>query len=122
MRPLAEEAGIVLTHELHSRLPLVIADAMTVKQILFNLLTNAIKFSTPGGTVEVFARTLPSGEIAFGVRDQGVGIPEHEQAHVFERFGQVRGQAASLDDAFMHLVGADDVGEGGLEWLGSSPA
>jgi ABC-2 type transport system ATP-binding protein len=35
---------------------------------------------------------------------------------------QVRGAAASLDDAFMHLVGADDVGEGGLEWLGSSRA
>lgn len=34
----------------------------------------------------------------------------------------VRGSAASLDDAFMHLVGADDVAEGGLEWLGSSPA
>ncbi|QNK79727.1 ABC transporter ATP-binding protein [Nakamurella sp. PAMC28650] len=34
----------------------------------------------------------------------------------------VRGQAASLEDAFMHLVGADDVAEGGLEWLGSSPA
>ena len=35
---------------------------------------------------------------------------------------EVRGSAASLDDAFMHLVGADDVGTGGLEWLGSSPA
>ncbi|SDP30391.1 ABC-2 type transport system ATP-binding protein [Nakamurella panacisegetis] len=35
---------------------------------------------------------------------------------------QVRGEAASLDDAFMHLVGADDIGTGGLEWLGSSPA
>lgn len=33
----------------------------------------------------------------------------------------VRGQAASLDDAFMHLVGADEVAEGGLEWLGHSP-
>lgn len=33
----------------------------------------------------------------------------------------VRGQAASLDDAFMHLIGADDIAEGGLEWLGSSP-
>lgn len=35
---------------------------------------------------------------------------------------QVRGQAASLDDAFMHLVGADDSDSGGLEWLRSSPA
>ncbi len=34
----------------------------------------------------------------------------------------VRGDAASLDDAFMHLVGASDVQEGGLSWLGSSPA
>ncbi|HEY5114667.1 MAG TPA: ABC transporter ATP-binding protein [Nakamurella sp.] len=34
----------------------------------------------------------------------------------------VRGSAASLDDAFLHLVGADDVGEGGLSWLGSSQA
>ena len=34
----------------------------------------------------------------------------------------VRGSAASLDDAFMHLVGASDVEEGGLTWLGSSPA
>ena len=35
---------------------------------------------------------------------------------------QVRGSAASLDEAFLHLVGAVDVAEGGLEWLGSSPA
>ena len=35
---------------------------------------------------------------------------------------QVRGQAASLDDAFMHLVGAEDSGSGGLEWLRSSQA
>jgi ABC-2 type transport system ATP-binding protein len=35
---------------------------------------------------------------------------------------EVQGDAASLDDAFMHLVGADEVGEGGLSWLGSSPA
>jgi ABC-2 type transport system ATP-binding protein len=34
----------------------------------------------------------------------------------------VRGSAPSLDDAFMHLVGAADVEEGGLSWLGSSPA
>ncbi|GAA2011636.1 ABC transporter ATP-binding protein [Nakamurella flavida] len=35
---------------------------------------------------------------------------------------EVRGSASSLDDAFMHLVGADEVGEGGLSWLGSSQA
>ena len=86
---------LILVRSIDPGLPAVNADLRAIKQILLNLLTNAIKFSKPGGTVEIFARTLPSSEIVFGVRDQGVGIPEHEQAHVFERFGQVRGQTAN---------------------------
>jgi len=86
---------LIVVRSIDPTLPAVLGDLRAIKQILLNLLTNAIKFSRPGGTVEVFARSLPSGEIAFGVRDQGVGIPEHEQAHVFERFGQVRGQTAN---------------------------
>jgi two-component system sensor histidine kinase VicK len=53
-------------------------------------MTNAIKFSIPGGVIEIFAHLAPSGELAFGVRDEGVGIAEDEQVHVFERFGQAR--------------------------------
>jgi two-component system cell cycle sensor histidine kinase PleC len=74
-------------------LPLVIADRRAVKQILLNLLTNAIKFSKPGGSIEVFARMTPAVALAFGVRDEGIGIAQDEQEHVFERFGQGRGQA-----------------------------
>jgi signal transduction histidine kinase len=76
-------------------LPPVIADRRAVKQILLNLLTNAIKFSKQGGTIEVFARLAPSVELTFGVRDDGVGIAQGEQAHVFERFGQARGHIAN---------------------------
>ena len=71
-------------------LPQVNADRRALTQILLNLLTNAIKFSMPGGAVEVFAYTSPVGDVVFGVRDEGVGIAEDEQAHVFERFGQAR--------------------------------
>jgi two-component system cell cycle sensor histidine kinase PleC len=71
-------------------LPQVNADRRALTQILLNLLTNAIKFSLPGGAVEIFAHVAPSGDIAFGVVDEGVGIAEDEQAHVFERFGQAR--------------------------------
>ena len=51
-----------------------------------------------------------------------VAVMGHGKIVASGPIAQVRGQAASLDDAFMHLVGADDVAEGGLEWLGSSPA
>ena len=71
-------------------MPHAIADRRALKQILLNLLTNAIKFSRPGGSVEVFALLVPSGELSFGVKDDGVGIAEEDQARVFERFGQGR--------------------------------
>ncbi len=81
-------------HAWTPHLPPVNADLRALKQILLNLLTNAIKFSKPGGSIEVFARLVPSAEIAFGVRDQGIGIAEDEQGHVFERFGQASGESA----------------------------
>jgi two-component system cell cycle sensor histidine kinase PleC len=88
----ARSCDLKLVRAVEPGLPPVIADRRAVKQILLNLLTNAIKFSKPGGTIEVFARMVPSVELAFGVRDEGIGIAEDEQDHVFERFGQARGQ------------------------------
>ncbi|HVU20540.1 MAG TPA: HAMP domain-containing sensor histidine kinase [Rhizomicrobium sp.] len=71
-------------------LPPVQADRRAFTQILFNLLTNAIKFSQPHGVVEAFAFMNPAGDVVFGVRDEGAGIAEEEQSHVFERYGQAR--------------------------------
>jgi two-component system cell cycle sensor histidine kinase PleC len=79
-----------LAMNVERELPQVLADSRAIKQVLLNLLVNAIKFSHTGGEVEAFARLTPQGDLAFGVRDQGAGIPEDQQAHVFERFGQAR--------------------------------
>ena len=51
-----------------------------------------------------------------------VAVMDHGRIVAAGDLASVRGAAASLDDAFMHLVGAGEVAEGGLEWLGSSPA
>ena len=51
-----------------------------------------------------------------------VAVIDHGRIVASGPLAQVRGTAASLDDAFMHLIGAADVAEGGLSWLGSSPA
>jgi signal transduction histidine kinase len=62
-----------------------IADGKRVRQILFNLLSNAVGFSSPGQTIEVSARKR-SGEVIFAVKDQGRGIPPEIKARIFERF------------------------------------
>ncbi len=93
----ARAGGLTLVTGIEPRLPRVFADRRALKQILLNLLTNAIKFTAEGGVVETFARLDPSGEFCFGVRDTGVGIAEKDQQRVFERFGQSRHDVASAE-------------------------
>nr|WP_027314544.1 PAS domain-containing sensor histidine kinase [Microvirga flocculans] len=62
-----------------------VADGKRVRQILFNLLSNAVGFSSPGQTITVSARKR-GGEVIFEVKDQGLGIPAEIKARIFERF------------------------------------
>jgi signal transduction histidine kinase len=62
-----------------------IADEARIRQILYNLLSNAIGFSKPNDTIRVSA-WCEDGMMAFAVEDQGVGIPKDQQDRVFERF------------------------------------
>jgi len=78
MRPLAEEAKLKLRQKLHTRLPRVIGDAIMVKQILFNLLANAIKFTEPGGEVRVVTGLGFDQAVFVAVRDSGPGMSAEE--------------------------------------------
>nr|WP_246205282.1 PAS domain-containing sensor histidine kinase [Microvirga arsenatis] len=62
-----------------------VADGKRVRQILFNLLSNAVGFSSPGQTIWVSARKR-GGEVVFEVKDQGRGIPPEIKARIFDRF------------------------------------
>ena len=62
-----------------------VADAKRVRQVLFNLLSNAIGFSAPGQTVTLLA-TRRGEDVVFKISDQGRGIPHDVIAHVFDRF------------------------------------
>ncbi|HEY8382251.1 MAG TPA: PAS-domain containing protein [Microvirga sp.] len=62
-----------------------VADGKRVRQILFNLLSNAVGFSSPGQTIRVVARKTPT-EVILEVKDQGRGIPPEVRARVFDRF------------------------------------
>jgi two-component system, OmpR family, phosphate regulon sensor histidine kinase PhoR len=62
------------------------ADADRLRQVLSNLLDNAVKYGRAQGTVTMTGRTLPNGRIELGVRDDGPGIAAEAKARIFERF------------------------------------
>ena len=80
----AERAGLELRLSLPEGLPLVLADAERVRQVVTNLLHNAIKF-TPAGSIEVTA-VRQGDEVVISVRDTGVGISREDLPRIFERF------------------------------------
>ena len=61
-------------------------DSGRLRHVFINLLTNAVKYSPPGGTVTLSASDAPLGFVQFSVRDQGAGIPAESVPHVFDRF------------------------------------
>ena len=69
----------------------VAGDRGQLLQALGNLLSNAVRFSSPGQPVEVSAVTTAAGTVQITVSDQGSGIPEAFRARVFDRFAQADG-------------------------------
>ncbi|MBN1203744.1 MAG: response regulator [Myxococcaceae bacterium] len=87
VRPTAEARGVLLQAELGLAGESVLADATRLQQVLWNLLTNAIKFTDRGGRVCLAARR-EGATVELLVRDSGKGIPRELLPHVFERFRQ----------------------------------
>jgi two-component system, cell cycle sensor histidine kinase PleC len=95
--PRAMANGCTVRGEFSNDLPLLIADERAVKQILLNLMSNAVKFTPAGGDVIGFARLESDGSLTLGVADTGVGIAEEDQPRVFQKFGQGRHDVAIAD-------------------------
>jgi PAS domain S-box-containing protein len=73
-----------------SDFPVVSADEVRLRQVLDNLVSNAIKYSPDGGTIEVGGE-VDARNVTIYVKDQGVGISERDQERIFERFFRVDG-------------------------------
>ena len=88
LQPLAKRSRIVLRTSLADKLPCIVADPRRLKQILLNLLTNAIKFTKEGGQV-IVSGTMVDGELRLRVRDNGVGMTKDEIAFAMQPFHQL---------------------------------
>jgi signal transduction histidine kinase len=89
VRTRADETGIKLAVVLPSELPLLHADERKLKQILLNLISNALKFTPHGGTVSVAVVEEIGGDLIVTVSDTGIGIAQDEIERVFEPFVQL---------------------------------
>jgi signal transduction histidine kinase/CheY-like chemotaxis protein/HPt (histidine-containing phosphotransfer) domain-containing protein len=116
-RPLAAKKGLSLTYRFVGAVPqTLVGDASRLRQVLINLVGNAVKFTDAGSVVLVIARTDPGrpagrSRLRFEVRDTGIGIPDDKIQAIFDSFTQAdvsparRYQGAGLGLAIVrHLV------------------
>jgi signal transduction histidine kinase len=89
LRPLAAGSTIRLDTAVEPDLPLVLADAARVQQVLSNLVGNAVKFTPREGRITVCAESM-EGEVRFSVIDTGPGIPAEQLPHIFGQFWQAK--------------------------------
>jgi len=125
----AEGKGLALTFERAGAVPHYIrADEGKLRQVLMNLLGNAVKFTQEGGVALRVTRTMEDGRLVFTVEDTGPGIVPHELETVFEPFVQTAnvertqegtGLGLSISRQFARLMGGDitarsELGQGSM--------
>ena len=89
LRTRAEEAGVLLITNVPDELPHLRGETRKIKQILLNLMSNAVKFTAPGGRVILDVYQQSCGELVFRVRDDGIGIAEDDILTALTPFGQI---------------------------------
>jgi CheY-like chemotaxis protein/anti-sigma regulatory factor (Ser/Thr protein kinase) len=132
MRPLAAERGTGLsTSSEMDRTDYVMADRQRFKQVLLNLLTNAVKYTPPGGAVTVSYRSAGPATTRILVEDNGAGISHEKLTRLFTPFDRLGAESTTIEGTglglalcqrLMHAmngnIGADSVmGEGSAFWV-----
>jgi signal transduction histidine kinase len=91
LKPLAEARNLSIIPTVASNVPIIQSDPAKVQQVLYNFLSNAIKFSPTGGRVDISAETERPDAVKIMVSDQGPGIDAEKHEVIFEKFRQIDG-------------------------------
>jgi signal transduction histidine kinase len=87
----AKDKGITMVNDVPDDLPEVIAEPAKINHVLANLLSNALRFTSPGGSVTIRG-LLEKGFVVFSIEDTGSGIATEHVSHLFDPFYRVPGQ------------------------------
>jgi signal transduction histidine kinase/ActR/RegA family two-component response regulator len=104
MGPLAQKTGIALTDRCDPDIADVRADHLRLRQILLNLVSNAIKYNRPDGSVHLTAERHAEGGVRFAVSDTGLGIPLDRQDDVFKPFQRFGAEHTSIEGTGIGLA------------------
>jgi len=132
MRPQAEQKNLHVALEADGSLPVLQTDRSKLRQILFNLLSNAHKFTPEGGQVRLVARRIGERHLRLSVSDSGPGIALEHHASIFEKFRQIdqsatrehhgTGLGLAIARELTHLLGGEigvesELGHGATFWV-----
>ena len=104
IQPLADQAGVRLSQRTTGANHAVLADPQRVKQILLNLLANAVKYNTPGGRVEVTWGAGTDGTVRVAVTDTGIGIPAALVPRLFTPFDRLGAEQTAVEGSGLGLA------------------
>lgn len=123
VEPLAKASGIKLYPPTDTAQPLVNLDPVRVKQIIVNLLNNAIKYNQPNGSVYTHIKRLENGYLAIGVEDTGAGLTTDQISKIFNPFTRLENSAHSSDGSGIGLTIVRELAAlmGGVVKVDSSP-
>jgi NtrC-family two-component system sensor histidine kinase KinB len=117
----ADEKGIELSAKAQPGLPPVRADVNKITWVLTNLVSNALRYTEPGGWIRLHAERV-GPQLHLSVADNGEGIPYEYQSRVFDKFVQVRGQRATGGSGLGLAICKEIVrAHGGTIWVDSTP-
>jgi signal transduction histidine kinase len=88
IKPLVDEKGVIFTSEIPDKEIILFSDRERIGQVFYQLISNAIKFTKPGGKVTLTGQDFLK-EIEFIITDTGIGISEQDQKNIFQKFFKV---------------------------------
>jgi two-component system phosphate regulon sensor histidine kinase PhoR len=118
----AEKKQQTIQIEYASNLPAVRGDSGRLRDVLQNLLDNAVQYTPPGGHI-IASAAVDGAEVVFTIADNGIGIPQAEQERIFERFYRVdEGRSREVGGTGLGLSIARHIAEahGGRVWVESA--
>ena len=98
MQPQANRERIIIRTSLSSQVPSIVADPRSIRQIVLNLVSNAVKFTLAGGQVIVSTALEERGEVTLRIRDTGIGMSEKDVETALMPFRQVATSAKHRSD------------------------
>jgi signal transduction histidine kinase len=114
----------VLTYDIEPRAEYVRGDQTKLRQVLQNLVSNAVKYSPAGGNVSIHATSHSAEQLLVTVTDQGIGIPEDQIDHLFQKFSRINTpQAREIKGSGLGLWICREIvkAHGGQIWVESVP-